>query len=96
MRNSGKKHIDKSGADSVAVNGYNPETTARIKLRQIQYLNNIVEQDPRAVKRATRTMLGFKSFWSAAKTIAGIEIMHKIRKVQMIICGSSISPADQF
>ena len=77
------------------MNGYNAETDANIELRQIKYLNNIVEQDHRAVKRVTRPMLGFKSFWSAAKTIAGIEIMHMIRKGQMIICGSSFSPAEQ-
>jgi transposase-like protein len=91
-----KSTIDKSGANAAAANGYNAETDASIELRQIKYLNNIVEQDHRTVKRVTRPMLGFKSFWSAAKTIAGIEIMHMIRKGQMIICGSSFSPAEQF
>ena len=88
--------IDKSGANAAAVNGYNAEADASIELRQIKYLNNIVEQDHRAVKRRTRPMLGFKSFWSAAKTLAGIELMHMIRKGQMIVCGGSITPAEQF
>jgi DDE domain len=46
-------------------------------------LNNIVEQDHRAIKRMTRPMLSFESFWSATVTIAGIEIMYMIRKGQM-------------
>ena len=88
--------IDKSGANAAAVNRYNAEAEASIELRQIKYLNNIVEQDHRAVKRVTRPMLGFKSFWAAAKTLAGIEIMHMIRKGQMIVCGGEVTPAEQF
>ena len=72
--------IDKSGANASAVNDYNEEADTEIELRQVKYLNNIVEQGPRAVKRMTRPMLGFKSFWSATKTLAGIEVMHMIRK----------------
>ncbi len=41
-------------------------------------------------------MLGFKSLWTAAKTLAGIEIMRLIRKSKMIICGGEITPAEQF
>ena len=64
-------------------------------MRQIKYLNNIVEQDHRAIKRLTRPMLGFKSFWSAAITLAGIEIMHMIRKGQLI-CQPTLTPVQQF
>jgi putative transposase len=46
-------------------------------------LNNIVEQDHRAVKRLVRPMLGFKSFRSAHVTLTGIELMHMIRKGQL-------------
>ena len=53
-----------------------------IELRHSKYLNNIVEQDHRATKRIVRPMLGFKSFWCAARIIAGIETMHMIRKGQ--------------
>jgi len=52
-------------------------------MRQNKYLNNIVEQDHRAVKRVTQPMLGFKSFWSARILIGGIETMHMIRKALM-------------
>jgi transposase-like protein len=54
-----------------------------IELRQCKYLNNIVEQDHRAVKRITNPMLGFKSFWSARKLLAGIETMHMTKKGQL-------------
>jgi putative transposase len=64
-------------------------------MRQIKYLNNIVEQDHRAIKRQTRPMLGFKFFWSAAVTLAGIEIMHMIRKGQLLPKGE-LCPARQF
>ena len=64
--------IDKSGANAAAIESYNKEHEADIEIRQVKYLNNIVEQDHRAIKRAVRPMLGFKSFWSAAITLAGI------------------------
>ena len=57
--------------------------------------NNIVEQDHRAVKRVVWPMLGFKSFRSAAATIAGIELMHMIRKGQLHAT-SKLRPAQQF
>ena len=49
-------------------------------MRQSKYLNNLIEQDHRAVKRITRPMLGFKSFGCARILIAGIEVMHMIKK----------------
>jgi len=51
-----------------------------IELRQSKYLNNIIGQDHRAVKRITDPMLGVKSFWSAQKWIAGIDTMHTVKK----------------
>ena len=87
--------IDKSGANTAAVESYNTDHNADIELRQVKYLNNIVEQDHRAVKRMTRPMLGFKSFWSAAITLAEIELMHMIRKGQLKGSGKSC-PAQQF
>ena len=88
--------IDKSGANAAAINDYTEEEAVGIELRQVKYLNNIVEQDHRAIKRKTRPMLGFKSFWSVAKTIAGIELMHMIRKGQMIVRGGDVTAAEQF
>jgi DDE domain len=55
---------------------------ARVAIRQMKYLNNIVEQDHRAVKRVTRPVLGFKSFVSAQATRVGIELMPMLRKGQ--------------
>jgi DDE superfamily endonuclease len=46
-------------------------------------LNHVVEQDHRAVKRVTRPMLGFKSFDTAQGTLAGVELMHMIKKGQL-------------
>ena len=87
--------IDKSGANTAAVESYNAEHETDIEMRQVKYLNNIVEQDHRAVKRVTRPTLGFKSFRSAAATLAGVELMHMIRKGQLLTTGIS-RPAQQF
>jgi transposase-like protein len=59
---------------------YNEAHGTAIAIRQVRYLNNVVEQDHRAVKRITRPMLGFKSFEAAQSTLAGIELIHMIRK----------------
>jgi transposase-like protein len=53
------------------------------QLRQVKYLNNIVEQDHRNVKRLTGPGLGFGSFWTARRTLAGYEAMAMIRKGQV-------------
>jgi transposase-like protein len=47
-----------------------------------KYLNNLIEQDHRAIKRRCASMAGFKSFDNAAITLAGIELAHRIRKNQ--------------
>src|SRR5476651_1993964 len=52
------------------------------KVRSSKYLNNLIEQDHRNIKSGTNVMLGFKRFRSAATTIAGIELMHRIGKEQ--------------
>ena len=57
--------IDKSGANTAAIQSVQSDSGADIELRQSKYLNNIVEQDHRAVKRIVRPMLGFKSFHCA-------------------------------
>ncbi len=90
-------NIDKSGANRAAIQGYNDGYNKRIKIRQCKYLNNIVEQDHRHVKRQCRAMLGFKNFHSAQKTLAGIELMHMIKKGQMRATrGVRMSPVEQF
>ena len=88
MRQNGdpaKVTMDKSGANKAAMDGINNAREIPIEVRQIKYLNNIVEQDHRAVKRITKPMMGFKSFRAAYNVLAGIELMHMIRKGQMIV-----------
>lgn len=58
-------------------------------VRSNRYLNNIVEQDHRAIKRRCASMLGLKSFTTAAITLAGIELAHRIRKRQFSLGGNS-------
>jgi transposase, IS6 family len=53
------------------------------RLRQVRFLNNIVEQDHRRVKRLTRPGLGFGGFWTARRTLAGFEVIAMIRKGQV-------------
>ena len=89
--------IDKSGANTAAVRGLVADSGATIELRQSKYLNNLVEQDHRAVKRRVRPMMGFKSFTSATRLIAGIETMHMVRKGQLRCSkGPAFTPADKF
>ena len=66
---------------------------AETKLRSSKYLNNLIEQDHRGVKQRIATMLGFKGFATAAITIAGIELMHRIRKGQFGL-GRLVSKVD--
>jgi putative transposase len=75
--------IDGSDANASAIESYNDDHGTSIEIRQIKYLNNIVEQDHRGVKRVTRPMLGFKAFDAAQNTLTGIELMHMLRKGQM-------------
>ena len=68
-----------------------------IIVRQVRYLNNIVEQDHRFVKRITKPMLNFKSFRAAKCVLAGIELIHMIRNGQLLLEGCiKLSFADQF
>jgi len=80
-----KINIDKSGANLSALKEYNYDNKTDMEIRQVKYLNNIVEQDHCAIKRITRGMLGFKSFNSASITLNGIEMVRMIRKGQIEI-----------
>ncbi|MGP2518176.1 IS6 family transposase [Yersinia sp. 2545 StPb PI] len=76
--------IDKSGANTAALatlNADKPDEEA-ITVRQSKYLNNLIEQDHRNIKRRSRPMLGFKSFRRAKTILAGIELSNMIRKGQ--------------
>jgi len=89
--------IDKSGSNLAALHAVNAECETLIKVRQVKYLNNVVEQDHRAIKRRTRLMLGFKDFDCARVILSGIEVMHMIKKGQMKDFGKvPLSAAQQF
>ena len=79
-----------------ALKAINTQRTKRILVRQVKYLNNIVEQDHRAIKRRISPILGFKSFHCARILLAGIELMHMINKGQMKTAGGGQTPAQQF
>jgi transposase, IS6 family len=65
-------------------------------IRQIKYLNNIIEQDHRFIKKRVRPMLGFQSFRTATRTLKGIEAMHIIHKGQIASIGTSVSEKVNF
>ena len=80
--------IDKSGANTAGLKGMNADlknvgSSRRIRVYRSKYLNNIVEQDHRAIKRRIRPMMGFKTLSSATATLDGIETAHMIRKGQL-------------
>lgn len=92
-----KVAMDKSGANKAAIDAVNAGRDVPLVVRQVKYLNNIVEQDHRAIKRVTRPMLNFKSFRCAGWVLAGVELMHMIRKGQFAIDGAdTMSFAGQF
>jgi putative transposase len=80
-----KVTVDKSGSNKATLDSCNHDVgeSEEIEIRQIKYLNNIVEQDHRFIKKRTRPMLGFKNFNPAKNTIAGIESIHMIKKKQI-------------
>ena len=92
-----KVAMDKSGANKAAMDEINTSREMPILVRQVKYLNNLVEQDHQAIKRVTRPMLNFKSFRTARSILAGIELMHMIRKGQLMLEDCiELSFADQF
>jgi putative transposase len=75
--------IDCSGSNAAGIAAYNVEGGASIEVRQRKYLNNIVEQDHRFVKQKMRASLGWQTFYTTKATIAGIELVHMIKKGQV-------------
>ena len=77
--------IDKSGANLAGLENMNGLLIMNgwfwlIDILQVKYLNNIIEQDHRFIKKLTKQMKGFKTFISASATLDGIEVAHMIRK----------------
>ena len=78
-----KLNLDGNAASHRALRLLRQENPARsVVVRSRRYLNNIVEQDHRAIKRRCAPMLALKSFRTAAVTLAGVELAHRIRKRQ--------------
>src|SRR3954469_20999882 len=67
-----------------------------IQIRQVKYLNNIVEQDHRFIKKRVRSMLGLKSFSTATSVISGIEAMHMVKKGQLVLRDKSVQNQVKF
>ncbi|MFE4243862.1 IS6 family transposase [Peribacillus butanolivorans] len=76
--------VDKNPVYPVAIQELKEEKSMPegIRVRQIRYLNNIVEQDHRFIKKRVRSMLGLKSFRTATYILSGIEAMHMVKKDQ--------------
>jgi len=96
-------NIDKSGANKAALDHFNKPgflTGERnYEILQVKYLNNIVEQDHRHIKRITTPMGCFRKMHTAARTIAGIELMNMIKKKQLKFTkyiDQNLTPAEQF
>jgi transposase-like protein len=91
-------NVDKNAAYPVAMETLKGDETLAetTELRQVKYLNNVVEQDHRNIKRITRPMMGFKTFNSARRTLSGIEAMSMIRKRQVkgVKQGDSVSQVE--
>jgi hypothetical protein len=90
--------IDGSEANAAAIRTSNQEHGTTITIRQVKYVNHLVEQDHRSVKRVTRPMLGFKSFDAAQATLVGIELMHMPKKGQLALeeRAKGLTPAEPF
>ena len=94
----GSVTIDKSGSNICALNSFNENLPdeQKIEIRQNKYLNNIIEQDHRFIRKRARPMLGFKSFNSAKITITGIENIRIIQKGQIIGTNNNVSAFENF
>lgn len=81
-----KVTIDKSGSNNSALEAINNtlKREQKIEIRQIKYLNNVVEQDHRFIKKIIAPMKGFKSFKAANSTLIGIELHHMLHKNQHV------------
>ncbi|OHX28493.1 Integrase catalytic region [Bacillus mycoides] len=90
--------VDKNPAYPVAIQALKEEKhmPEGIKIRQVRYLNNIVEQDHRFIKKRVRPMLGLKSFKTATSILSGVEAMHMIKKEQIDLRDQSVQNQKEF
>jgi len=77
--------VDKNPAYPIAIEELKNEKKmpVGIQVRKVKYLNNVIEQDHRFIKKRVRSMLGLKSFHTATYILSGIEVMHMIKKKQV-------------
>ena len=88
MRSNGtpdKVTMDQSGANKAAIDQIIEHKEIAVIVRQVKYLNNIVEQDHRAVKRVTRPMQGFKSFRSARNILSSLAFFPLMRQNRILV-----------
>jgi len=90
--------VDKNPAYPVAMEELKKEKKMPVgsQIRQVKYLNNIVEQDHRFIKKRVRSMLGLKSFRTAKFIISGIETMHIVKKGQLVLRDKSVQNQVRF
>ncbi|PFZ18115.1 IS6 family transposase [Bacillus wiedmannii] len=90
--------VDKNPAYPMAIEELKKEKKmpVGIQIRQVKYLNNIVEQDHRFIKRRVRSMLGLKSFKTAISILSGVEAMHMIKKEQIDLRYQSVQNQKKF
>src|ERR1035441_7175002 len=78
--------LDGYAASHRAVREFSEHPPGRpITIRSSKYLNNLIEQDHRAIKSRIGPMLGFNDFISAQITLAGVELLHRIRQGQFAL-----------
>ena len=93
-----EKVVRVPGAETVRLTGpTEPDLTVPGQAKFV-ICNHTIEQDHRAVKWVTRPMLGFKSFEAAQATLVGIELMHMLKKSQLVIADGveGLTPIEQF
>ncbi|MBJ7987994.1 DDE-type integrase/transposase/recombinase, partial [Bacillus cereus] len=90
--------VDKNPAYPIAIEQLKKEKSIPdgMQLRQQKYLNNIVEQDHRFIKKRTHSMLGFKWFDTATSILSGVEAMHMIKKEQIDLRDQSVQNQKKF
>jgi len=90
--------VDKNPAYPIAIEQLKKEKSIAggMRLRQQKYLNNIVEQDHRFIKKRIRSMLGFKCFDTATSILSGIEAMHMVKKGQLVLLDKSVQNQVKF
>ena len=92
-------NTDKARLYGSAIAAVKEERTLRRRCRHrpVQYLNNILEQDHRAIKRRVKAKQSFREFRAAERTIAGYEAIHMIRKGQTRwVSGDDVRQQNQF